>query len=71
MFGETEHRCNARIPTLPATFRYETQLAAPAARHFRRCGEWDFANELTALRAASDLVAGRRAVTFAARAAGR
>jgi hypothetical protein len=55
---------------LPTAFRYETELAAPALRHFRRRGDWDFAHELVALRAAPDLVAGRRAPTFAARAAG-
>jgi hypothetical protein len=65
MFGKTEQQCNVRISPLPAAFRYETELAAPAERLFRhRAGRWDFAHELHALRAAPDLVAGRRSIAF-------
>jgi hypothetical protein len=54
---------------LPAIFRYETELAVPAVRHFRR-GDWDFANELDALRVAPDLVAGYRSAAFEERRSG-
>lgn len=65
MFGKAEHSTDVRITPLATTFRYETELAAPAEAYFLgHVGPLDFAHELDALRAAPDLVGGRRGSGF-------